>query len=136
MAKRSGRGRPPSRPACRGARRSPAIRSHGPRPPLPAHSFVRYGPCRSSTPIPPTDSNAPQAEFAPRGTRGLSRVAETEAVQASLRRVRTAPDGVSALDAWVQHEATYHARILGVADALEHVGHADPQRGSLAAAYR
>ena len=53
-------------------------------------------------------------------------VAETEGLQASLHQVRSAPDGVSALDAWARHEATYHVRILGVARALEHVGRDDP----------
>src|ERR671933_1934159 len=53
-------------------------------------------------------------------------VAQTEGLEASLQQVRSAPDGVSALDAWARHEATYHARILGVARALEHVGRDDP----------
>ena len=53
-------------------------------------------------------------------------VAQTEGLQASLQQVRSAPDGVSALDAWARHEATYHVRILGVARALEHVGRDDP----------
>jgi AcrR family transcriptional regulator len=53
-------------------------------------------------------------------------VAETEGLQASLQRVRAAPDAVSALDAWARHEATYHARIIRVASALEHVGRDDP----------
>jgi AcrR family transcriptional regulator len=53
-------------------------------------------------------------------------VAETEALEASLQRVRDAPDGVAALKEWARHEATYHARILGVARALEHVGRTDP----------
>src|ERR671926_1139501 len=53
-------------------------------------------------------------------------VAETEGLQASLQQVRTAPDAVTALDAWARHEATYHARILGIARALEHVGRDDP----------
>src|ERR671939_972175 len=59
-------------------------------------------------------------------------VAETEGLQASLQRVRPAPDAVAALDAWARHEASYHARILGVARALEHVGRPDPD----AAAWR
>ena len=59
-------------------------------------------------------------------------VAETEGLDASLRRVRTAPDAVAALDAWARHEASYHARILGIARALEHVGRDDPD----AAAWR
>src|ERR687885_586847 len=53
-------------------------------------------------------------------------VAEAEGLEPSLQRVRTAPDAVTALDAWARHEATYHARILGVARALEHVGRDDP----------
>ena len=53
-------------------------------------------------------------------------VAETEGLEASLQRVRTAPDAVTALDAWARHEATYHARILGIARALEHVARDDP----------
>jgi AcrR family transcriptional regulator len=53
-------------------------------------------------------------------------VAETEGLEASLQRVRTASDGVAALDAWARHEATYHGRILGIARALEHVGRHDP----------
>jgi AcrR family transcriptional regulator len=53
-------------------------------------------------------------------------VAETEGLEASLQRVRTAPDAVAALDAWALHEATYHGRILGIARALEHVGRDDP----------
>jgi AcrR family transcriptional regulator len=59
-------------------------------------------------------------------------VAETEGLQVSLERVRTASTSLSALDAWAWHEATYHVRILGVARALEHVGRADPD----AAAWR
>ncbi len=59
-------------------------------------------------------------------------VAETEGLQASLQRVRDAPDGVAALKEWARHEATYHVRILGVARALEHVGRTDPD----AAAWR
>src|ERR687886_1235854 len=59
-------------------------------------------------------------------------VAETEGLEASLQRVRPAPDAVAALDAWARHEASYHARILGVARALEHVGRDDPD----AAAWR
>src|SRR5919199_5286955 len=59
-------------------------------------------------------------------------VADTEGLEASLQRVRTAPNAVAALDAWARHEASYHARILGVARALEHVGRADPD----AAAWR
>jgi hypothetical protein len=53
-------------------------------------------------------------------------VAETEGLEASLRRVREAPDAASALDEWARHGATYHGRILGVARALEHVGRTDP----------
>jgi AcrR family transcriptional regulator len=53
-------------------------------------------------------------------------VAEKEGLQASLRRVTEAPDAVTALTEWAHHEATYHARILGVARALEHVGRTDP----------
>ena len=53
-------------------------------------------------------------------------VAETEGLDGSLQRVRTAPDAAAALDAWARHEATYHVRILGVARALEHVGRDDP----------
>jgi AcrR family transcriptional regulator len=53
-------------------------------------------------------------------------VAETEGLEVSLQVVRTAPDAVAALDAWARHEATYHARILGIARALEHVGRDDP----------
>ncbi len=53
-------------------------------------------------------------------------VAEAEGLQASLHSVRVAPDALAALDAWARHEATYHARILGVARALEHVGREDP----------
>ena len=53
-------------------------------------------------------------------------VAETEGLQASLQQVRTAPDAVTALDAWAHHEASYHVRILGIARALEHVGRDDP----------
>ena len=53
-------------------------------------------------------------------------VAQAEGLEASLERVRAAPDAVSALDAWARHEATYHVRILDVARALEHVGRDDP----------
>lgn len=53
-------------------------------------------------------------------------VAETEGLEASLRRVREAPDAVTALAEWARHEATFHARILGVMSALEHVGRTDP----------
>ena len=59
-------------------------------------------------------------------------VADTEDLEGSLQRVRTAPDAVAALYAWACHEASYHARILGVARALEHVGRDDPD----AAAWR
>ncbi len=54
-------------------------------------------------------------------------VAEIENLGPSLEQVRSAPDSLSALDAWARHEATYHVRILGVARALEHVGRADPE---------
>lgn len=53
-------------------------------------------------------------------------VAQTEGLTASLERVGSAPDAVSALDEWARHEATYHVRILGVARALEQVGRDDP----------
>jgi AcrR family transcriptional regulator len=59
-------------------------------------------------------------------------VAEKEGLQESLRRVREAPDALAALDEWARHEATYHARILAVARALEHAGRDDPD----AAAWR
>jgi len=59
-------------------------------------------------------------------------VAETEGLAAAVQPVRAAPDAVAALDAWARLEATYHARILGVARALEHVGREDPD----AAAWR
>ena len=54
-------------------------------------------------------------------------VAETEGLQASLRRVREAPDALAALDEWARHEATYHARIIGVTRALERVGRDHPE---------
>lgn len=54
-------------------------------------------------------------------------VAETEGLQASLRRVREAPDALAALDEWARHEATYHARIMRVTRALERVGRDDPE---------
>jgi len=54
-------------------------------------------------------------------------VAETEGLGASLQRVRSAPDSLTALDAWARHEATYHGSIVGVARALEHVGRNDPE---------
>lgn len=53
-------------------------------------------------------------------------VAETEGLQDSLRRVREAPDALTALDEWARHEATYHVRILAVARALEHAGRDNP----------
>ncbi|MGH2365017.1 MAG: TetR/AcrR family transcriptional regulator [Chloroflexota bacterium] len=53
-------------------------------------------------------------------------VAEVEGLDASLQRVREAPDAVAALDEWARHEATFHGHILDVARALEHVGRADP----------
>jgi AcrR family transcriptional regulator len=53
-------------------------------------------------------------------------VAETGGLAASLRRVHDAPDAVSALDEWARHESTFHASVLGVMRALEHVGRADP----------
>jgi AcrR family transcriptional regulator len=53
-------------------------------------------------------------------------VAESEGLQESLRRVREAPDGVSALNEWARHEATYHVSILPVARALEHAGRDNP----------
>jgi len=56
-------------------------------------------------------------------------VAETEGLQASLRRVREAPDALAALDEWARHEATYHARIMHVTRALERVGRDDPEAG-------
>lgn len=59
-------------------------------------------------------------------------VAEQEGLQASLRRVREAPDSLTGLDEWARHEATYHARILAVARALEHAGRDNPE----AAAWR
>lgn len=59
-------------------------------------------------------------------------LAEAEGLQASLRRVREAPDALTALDEWARHEATYHAGILAVARALEHAGRDNPE----AAAWR
>jgi AcrR family transcriptional regulator len=53
-------------------------------------------------------------------------VAQTEGLPESLARVRSAPDAVGALDEWARHEASYHSRILGVAQALERVGRDDP----------
>src|SRR5690242_13342874 len=53
-------------------------------------------------------------------------VAESEGLQATVQTVRLAPDAATALDNWARLEATYHARILGVARALEHVGREDP----------
>ncbi len=59
-------------------------------------------------------------------------VADTEGLQESLQRVREAPDAMAALDEWARHEASYHARILPVARALEHAGRDNPD----AAAWR
>ena len=59
-------------------------------------------------------------------------VAETERLQDSLRRVRDAPDALTALDEWARHEATCHVRILAVARTLEHAGRDNPD----AAAWR
>ena len=53
-------------------------------------------------------------------------VAETEGLQESLRRVREAPDAVTALDEWARHEASYHVRIMAVTRAVERAGRDDP----------
>ena len=54
-------------------------------------------------------------------------VAETEGLRERVAAIRAAPNALAALDAWALLEATYHARILGVARALEHIGRDDPE---------
>ena len=52
-------------------------------------------------------------------------VAEQEGTAALIEQVRAAPDALATVDAWAHLEASYHARILGVARAIEHVGRVD-----------
>jgi AcrR family transcriptional regulator len=52
-------------------------------------------------------------------------VAEAEGLDASLRKVWEAPDGVGALDEWARHLARYHPRLLAVDRAVERVRDAD-----------
>jgi AcrR family transcriptional regulator len=53
-------------------------------------------------------------------------VAEVEGLADSLRGVREAPDAVSALDAWAEHLARYHPRLLEVDRAMQRVWRSDP----------
>ncbi|MBV9133526.1 MAG: helix-turn-helix transcriptional regulator [Chloroflexi bacterium] len=53
-------------------------------------------------------------------------VSGLEHLDALVQPVHDAADGVAALDAFAQLEATYHARILGVARAIENIGREDP----------
>jgi AcrR family transcriptional regulator len=59
-------------------------------------------------------------------------VAETEGLTERVAAIRAAPNALDAVDAWARLEATYHARILDVAHALEHIDRDDPE----AAAWR
>ena len=59
-------------------------------------------------------------------------LAATEGLEESLERVWSAPDAVTALDAWAAHLADYHPRLLAVDRAVERVRHEDPD----AAAHR
>ena len=53
-------------------------------------------------------------------------VRETEGLDVSVQPVHAAPSAIAALHAWARLEADYHARILGVARAIEHIGRDDP----------
>jgi AcrR family transcriptional regulator len=53
-------------------------------------------------------------------------VARKEGLDELAQPVLAAPDGLTALDAWVRLEATYHARILDVARAIERIRRDDP----------
>jgi AcrR family transcriptional regulator len=53
-------------------------------------------------------------------------VADAEGLRASLEVVWESPDGISALDAWADHLATYHPRLLAVDRALQRVWRVDP----------
>ncbi|HKX06275.1 MAG TPA: thiamine pyrophosphate-binding protein [Methylomirabilota bacterium] len=53
-------------------------------------------------------------------------VSELERREALVQPVHDAADAVAALDAFARLEATYHARILGVARAIENIGREDP----------
>jgi AcrR family transcriptional regulator len=59
-------------------------------------------------------------------------VAEVEGLADSLEKVWAAPDSVSALDAWAEHLARYHPRLLAVDRAVQRTWRQDPD----AAAHR
>lgn len=48
-------------------------------------------------------------------------IADAEGLRTSMERVWTAPDAVAALDAWAQHLATYHPRVMPVDRAVSRV---------------
>jgi AcrR family transcriptional regulator len=59
-------------------------------------------------------------------------VAEREGLAESLETVWTAPNAVAALDAWAEHLAGYHPRLLALDRAVQRVWRSDPD----AAAHR
>lgn len=59
-------------------------------------------------------------------------LAAAEGLEASLGRVWSAPNAAAALDAWAEHLAHYHPRLLAVDRAIEQASREDPD----AAAHR
>jgi AcrR family transcriptional regulator len=59
-------------------------------------------------------------------------IAEKERLPASLQQVAAAPDALAALDAWANHLARYHPRLIAIERAITQVESHDPD----AAAHR
>jgi AcrR family transcriptional regulator len=72
--------------------------------------------------------------FASRGELLLAlfkHVNTSHGLAASLRPLRDAPDGLAALDAWAQHLARFHTRILPLMRAVERARGEDPDSAVL-----
>lgn len=52
-------------------------------------------------------------------------VSESEGLSQSLQAVWESPDAEAALDAWARHVAGFHARVLAISSAVEHVRRSD-----------
>ncbi|HEX4626814.1 MAG TPA: helix-turn-helix domain-containing protein [Solirubrobacteraceae bacterium] len=57
-------------------------------------------------------------------------IAAAEGLDASLAQVWDAPDAAAALDAWAQHLARYHPRLIEVDRALQRTWRQDPDAGA------
>lgn len=61
----------------------------------------------------------------------MDHVDETLDLETSLRPITEAPDAFSALDAFAEHVARYHALLIGVARAVERARHDDEDAAAL-----